>query len=60
MAIQFKRVAVTNQAFTQGAVAHAVENKVQVVTRTSLEELLGRHPTTNHELDAALQEWLLV
>jgi hypothetical protein len=56
---RFKRVAVTNQTFTEGAMAHAVENKVRVVTRTSLEELLGRYPTTNHELDAALQEWLL-
>lgn len=56
---RFKRVAVTNQTFTQGAMEHAVENKVQVVNRASLEELLGRYPTTNHELDAALQEWLL-
>lgn len=56
---RFKRIAVTNQTFTEGAMAHAVENKVQVVTRASLEELLGRYPTTNHELDAALQEWLL-
>lgn len=56
---QFKRVAVTNQTFTQGAMAHAVENKVRVVTRATLEELLGQYPTTNHELDTALQEWLL-
>ncbi|KLU37748.1 helicase SNF2 [Massilia sp. WF1] len=55
----FTRVAVTNQMFTQGAMTHAVENKVQVVTRASLEELLGLYPTTNHEFDEALQAWAM-
>ena len=56
---RFKRVAVTNQTFTRGAVAHAAENNVELVTRTKLEELIGRYPITNHEFDDALQTWVL-
>jgi SNF2 family DNA or RNA helicase/HJR/Mrr/RecB family endonuclease len=56
---RFRRIAVTNQAFTRGAITHAGENNVELVTRTKLEELLGRHPTTNHEFDEALQAWAL-
>lgn len=56
---RFKRVAVTNQTFTAGAVTHAKENNVELITRRELEELLGRYPTTNHEFDEALQSWAL-
>lgn len=56
---RFKRVAVTNQMFTAGAVTHATENKVELITRRELEELLGRYPTTNHEFEEALQSWAL-
>jgi HJR/Mrr/RecB family endonuclease len=53
---RFRRVAVTNQGFTSGAIVQAEANQVELVTRVRLEELLGRHPITNHEFDDALQE----
>jgi HJR/Mrr/RecB family endonuclease len=56
---RFKRVAVTNQMFTASAVTHAAENKVELITRRELEELLGRYPTTNHEFEEGLQSWAL-
>lgn len=56
----FKRVAVTNQAFTHGAAVRADENNVELVTRSELEELLGRYPTSNYEFDDALQAWALM
>ncbi|KGD34413.1 restriction endonuclease family protein [Burkholderia pseudomallei] len=54
---RFRRLAVTNQNFTSGAVAQAEVNHVELVTRLRLEELLGQYPVSNHEFDAALQEW---
>jgi HJR/Mrr/RecB family endonuclease len=56
----FRKVAVTNQEFTRGAVEQAEANEVQLVTRLLLEELLVGHPITNHELDDALQQAFLV
>lgn len=57
---RFRRVAVTNQSFTSGAVLQAEANQVDLVTRPRLEELLGQSPVTNHEFDQALHEWSLV
>lgn len=48
---KFRRRAVTNQRFTSGARAHAEANKVTLVERTQLEELLAKHPVHNHEFD---------
>ena len=48
---RFRRVAVTNQGFTKGAVVQGEANQVHLVTRPELEELLGRHPMTNHEFE---------
>lgn len=53
---RFRRLAVTNQAFTRGAVEQAEANQVALVTRRQLEELLGAHPVTNHEFDDVLHE----
>jgi SNF2 family DNA or RNA helicase len=55
---RFRKVAVTNQAFTSGAVTQAHANHVHLVTRIPLETLLGAHPVTNHEFDEALYSWL--
>jgi HJR/Mrr/RecB family endonuclease len=54
-----KKVAVTNQRFTKGAIEQAQANQVDLVERGRFEEILGSHPITNHELDDALQEWAL-
>jgi hypothetical protein len=54
-----RKVAVTNQAFTRGAIAQAEANCVELVTRQRLSEYLGAHPLTNHEFDEALQKSLL-
>lgn len=53
---RFRRVAVTNQRFTTGAQEQASANQVELVARARLEEMLGKHPVTNHEFDVALQE----
>ncbi|MFC7409501.1 SNF2-related protein [Hydrogenophaga atypica] len=55
---RLRKVAVTNQAFTSGAVAQAEANHVELVTRNSLAEYLGAAPVTNHEFDEALLHWL--
>ncbi len=57
---KFKKLAVTNQNFTSGAVEQAAANQVHLVTRTSLENLLGSHPISNHDLDAELILWSAV
>lgn len=57
---RFRRLAVTNQGFTRGAVTQAEANQVELVTRKQLESLMGRHPITNHEFDSALVETLRV
>ncbi|WP_321927866.1 SNF2-related protein [Paraburkholderia guartelaensis] len=54
---RFRRLAVTNQHFTSGAIAQAEANHVELVTRSQLEELLGQHPVSNFEFDEALQDW---
>ncbi|PXW22304.1 SNF2-related protein [Paraburkholderia caballeronis] len=56
---RFTKIAVTNQQFTSGAVEQAKANHVELVTRPQLEELLARHPVSNHEFDEALQEEML-
>jgi len=53
---KFRRVAVTNQAFTRAAVTQAEANQVSLVTRSRLEELMGAHPVSNHEFDEVLQD----
>lgn len=54
---RFRRLAVTNQTFTSGAMTQAEANHVELITRGRLEELLGRYPVTNHDFDDALQDW---
>ncbi|WP_228536350.1 restriction endonuclease [Noviherbaspirillum malthae] len=56
----FRKVAVTNQAFTKGAVSQGQANSVELVTRDRLAELLGANPITNYEFDEALLEWMPV
>jgi HJR/Mrr/RecB family endonuclease len=53
---RFRRLAVTNQRFTAGAREQASADQVELTVRSPLEEMLGAHPITNHELDGALQE----
>ncbi|SPA56705.1 protein of unknown function [Cupriavidus taiwanensis] len=53
---KFRRVAVTNQAFTRAAVTQAEANQVELVTRSRLEELIGAHPVSNHEFDEVWHE----
>ena len=57
---KLRKVAVTNQEFTSGAVAQAEANKVELVTRAQLEEFLGAYPLTNHEFDDELLDWSAV
>lgn len=47
----FRRVAVTNQRFTSGAREHAGGNRVILVERSQLEEMLAKHPVHNHEFE---------
>jgi HJR/Mrr/RecB family endonuclease/superfamily II DNA or RNA helicase len=47
----FRRVAVTNQRFTSGAREHADGNRVTLVERLRLEEMLAKHPVHNHEFE---------
>ena len=47
----FRRVAVTNQRFTAGAREHAEGNRVVLVERSRLEEMLAKHPVHNHEFE---------
>lgn len=54
---KFRKIAVTNQTFTSGAVEQAEANHVELVTRQRLEELLGANPVTNLEFDECLMEW---
>jgi SNF2 family DNA or RNA helicase len=51
---RFRRLAVTNQQFTRGAIEQAEANRVSLVIRPRLEEVLGAHPVSNHEFDEAL------
>ncbi|RQP65226.1 hypothetical protein DF013_34295 [Burkholderia ubonensis] len=53
---KFRRLAVTNQAFTRAAVTQAEANQVELVTRSRLEELMGAHPVSNHEFDEVLHD----
>ncbi|MGO4811053.1 SNF2-related protein [Cupriavidus sp. 2MCAB6] len=54
---KFRKIAVTNQAFTSGAVSQAEANHVELVTRQRLAELLGANPVTNFEFDECLMAW---
>jgi HJR/Mrr/RecB family endonuclease/superfamily II DNA or RNA helicase len=54
---RFKKVAVTNQGFTSGAVTQAEANQVHLVTRIELEKMLGAHPISNHEFDNEVLGW---
>jgi hypothetical protein len=51
---RFRRVAVTNQTFNERATNQALANHVDLMTRTDLEDMLGRFHVTNHEYDGAL------
>jgi len=51
---RLRRVAVTNQSFTSGAIQQAEANHVQLVQRTDIEQMLGTYPITNIEFDQAL------
>lgn len=53
---RFRRLAVTNQHFTRGAVEQAEANHVGLIVREQIEEFLGRYPVSNYEYDGALQE----
>lgn len=55
----FRRVAVTNQRFTRGAHEHAEANKVRLVERTELEQLLSRHPLNDHEFAEHVSEGVM-
>jgi SNF2 family DNA or RNA helicase len=57
---RFRRVAVTNQRFTSGAIEQAGLNQVELLSRPRLEELLAANPINNHELDGALQDSMLL
>ena len=55
---RFKRVAVTNQSFTSGAITQAEANQVHLVTRKHLEDMLGVHPITNHEFEEEVMVYM--
>lgn len=55
---RFKRVAVTNQSFTSGAITQAEANQVHLVTRKHLEDMLGVHPITNHEFEEEVMSYM--
>ena len=48
---KFRRLAVTNQTFTSGARAHALANRVALVERPRIEEMLGAYPIHNYEFE---------
>lgn len=50
-------VAVTNQYFTSGAVSQASANRVRLVQRAEIEEMLGKYPISNIEFDGEVLEW---
>ncbi|PUE40276.1 SNF2-related protein [Limnohabitans sp. Bal53] len=54
---KFMKFAVTNQGFTSGAITQADANRVQLVTRIQLEQMLGAHPISNHEFDNEVIGW---
>ena len=54
---RFKKVAVTNQGFTTGAVTQADANQVHLVTRSRIEDWLGAKPITNYEFEEELMAW---
>tara|TARA_R110001583_G_scaffold195553_2_gene376063 strand:- start:7078 stop:10944 length:3867 start_codon:yes stop_codon:yes gene_type:complete len=51
---KLSNVAVTNQYFTSGAVSQAEANRVRLVQRSELEELLKNHPIDSVEFDNEL------
>jgi superfamily II DNA or RNA helicase/HJR/Mrr/RecB family endonuclease len=54
---KFMKVAVTNQVFTSGAITQAEANRVHLVMRNQLEQMLGAHPISNHEFDNEVLGW---
>ena len=48
---RMRKVAVTNQQFNGRAIEQASASQVELVTRTRLEELLGKHPISNHDME---------
>jgi hypothetical protein len=52
----FRRLAVTNQRFTTGAREHAAANRVVLIERPQMEELLGKHLIHNHEFEDEVAE----
>ena len=52
----FRRVAVTNQRFNAGAREHAEANRVTLVERGRLEEMLAAHPVSNLEFEDEVSE----
>lgn len=50
----FSNVATTNQGFNKGARSQAEANKVTLIEREELEEVIAKHPIRNHEFDEAL------
>jgi HJR/Mrr/RecB family endonuclease len=57
---KFRRVAVTNQRFTNSARQHAEANRVTLVERAAFDEMLARHPVHNHEFEDEVGEWALM
>lgn len=55
---RFRKVAVTNQRFTSGAIDQAEANHVHLVTRRELQDWISTHPVTNYEFDEELLGWL--
>lgn len=49
---KLSNVAVTNQNFNKAAVSQAEANRVRLVQRSELEEMLGRNPISNIEFDS--------
>lgn len=50
-------VALTNERFTSGAVLQAEANRVRLVQRSELEEMLGKHTISNIEFDSEMFQW---
>ncbi len=55
---RFSKVAVINQRFTAGAREQTLMNRVVIVERDRLTQLLAAHPPTNYDLDQKLQQML--
>jgi superfamily II DNA or RNA helicase/HJR/Mrr/RecB family endonuclease len=54
---KFMKIALTNQSFTAGAITQAEANRVHLVMRNQLEQMLGANPISNHEFDHEVLAW---